>query len=168
MEIDCLTGDHQVLRTDIVMDVGTSLNPAIDIGQIEGAFVQGLGMLTLEEVRCSQSGTLWTTGPGTYKIPGFADIPVEFNVHLLQKAPNDMAIYSSKGVGEPSLFLAASVFFAIKEAITDARRESGIEGIFRLDSPATSERIRMACIDQFTQQFTAVADPSVKDFNVYP
>ena len=64
--------------------------------QIEGAFVQGLGMLTLEEVRCSQNGTLWTTGPGTYKIPGFADIPVEFNVHLLQKAPNDMAIYSSK------------------------------------------------------------------------
>lgn len=168
VEIDCLTGDHQVLRTDIVMDVGTGLNPAIDIGQIEGAFVQGLGMLTLEEVRCSQNGTLWTTGPGTYKIPGFADIPVEFNVHLLQKAPNDMAIYSSKGVGEPSLFLAASVFFAIKEAITDARRESGIEGIFRLDSPATSERIRMACIDQFTQQFTAVADPSVKDFNVYP
>ena len=64
--------------------------------QIEGAFVQGLGMFTLEEVRCSQNGTLWTTGPGTYKIPGFADIPVEFNVHLLQKAPNDMAIYSSK------------------------------------------------------------------------
>ncbi|XP_022782226.1 xanthine dehydrogenase/oxidase-like [Stylophora pistillata] len=152
VEIDCLTGDHQVLRTDIVMDVGTSLNPAIDIGQIEGAFVQGLGMLTLEEVRCSQNGALWTTGPGTYKIPGFADIPVEFNVHLLRKAPNDKAIYSSKGVGEPSLFLAASVFFAIKEAITDARRESGIEGIFRLDSPATSERIRMACVDQFTQQ----------------
>ncbi|RMX48187.1 hypothetical protein pdam_00015397 [Pocillopora damicornis] len=168
VEIDCLTGDHQVLRTDIVMDVGTSLNPAIDVGQIEGAFVQGLGMFTLEEVRCSQNGTLWTTGPGTYKIPGFADIPVEFNVHLLQKAPNDMAIYSSKGVGEPSLFLAASVFFAIKEAITDARRESGVEGIFRLDSPATSERIRMACVDQFTQQFTTVVDPSVKDFNVYP
>ena len=64
--------------------------------QIEGAFVQGLGMLTLEEVRCSQNGALWTTGPGTYKIPGFADIPVEFNVHLLRKAPNDKAIYSSK------------------------------------------------------------------------
>ncbi|XP_078350679.1 xanthine dehydrogenase/oxidase-like [Oculina patagonica] len=168
VEIDCLTGDHQVLRTDIVMDAGTSLNPALDIGQIEGAFVQGLGLYTIEEVRCSQNGTLWTTGPGAYKIPGFADIPVEFNVHLLRSAPNDKAIYSSKGVGEPSLFLAASVFFAIKDAITSARRESGIVGNFRLDSPATSERIRMACVDQFTKQFTSAADPSVKDFNVYP
>ncbi|KAJ7379856.1 hypothetical protein OS493_012608 [Desmophyllum pertusum] len=168
VEIDCLTGDHQVLRTDIVMDVGTSLNPAIDIGQIEGGFVQGLGLYTLEEMRCSQTGTLWTMGPGAYKIPGFADIPVEFNVHLLRSAPNEKAIYSSKGVGEPPLLLSVSVLFAIKDAITYARRESGIEGIFRLDSPATSERIRMACVDKFTEQFTSVADPSVKDFNVYP
>ncbi|KAJ7379815.1 hypothetical protein OS493_012562 [Desmophyllum pertusum] len=168
VEIDCLTGDHQVLRTDIVMDVGTSLNPAIDIGQIEGGFVQGLGLYTLEEMRCSQTGSLWTTGPGAYKIPGFADIPVEFNVHLLRSAPNEKTIYSSKGVGEPPVLLSVSVLFAIKDAITYARRESGIEGIFRLDSPATSERIRMACVDKFTEQFTSVADPSVKDFNVYP
>ncbi|XP_078351392.1 xanthine dehydrogenase/oxidase-like [Oculina patagonica] len=168
VEIDCLTGDHQVLRTDIVMDVGTSLNPAIDIGQIEGAFVQGMGLYTIEEVRCSQNGSLWTTGPGAYKIPGFADIPVEFNVHLLRNAPNDKAIYSSKGVGEPPLLLSSSVFFAIKDAVTSARRESGIKGIFRLDSPATSERIRMACVDQFTEQFTSAADASMKDFNVYP
>jgi len=66
------------------------------------------------------------------------------------------------------LFLAASVFYAIKDAIAFARRESGVEGIFRLDSPATSERIRMACVDRFTEQFTALADPTVKDFNVYP
>jgi len=168
VEVDCLTGDHQVLRTDIVMDVGTSLNPAIDIGQVEGGFVQGLGLFTLEEVRYSQSGSLWTMGPGAYKIPGFADIPVEFYVHLLRSAPNEKAVYSSKAVGEPPLFLASSVFYAIKDAVMAARRESGVEGIFRLDSPATSERIRMACVDQFTKQFTPLADPSVKDFNVYP
>ncbi|XP_044163721.1 xanthine dehydrogenase/oxidase-like isoform X2 [Acropora millepora] len=168
VEIDCLTGDHQVLRTDIVMDVGTSLNPAIDIGQVEGAFVQGLGMFTIEELRYSQSGAPWTTGPGAYKIPGFADIPVEFYVHLLRSAPNEKAVYSSKAVGEPPLFLASSVFYAIKDAITSARRDSGVEGIFRLDSPATSERIRMACVDKFTEQFTKQRDPSVKDFNVYP
>lgn len=168
VEIDCLTGDHQILRTDIVMDVGSSINPAIDIGQVEGAFVQGLGLFTLEEVRFSQTGCLLTTGPGTYKIPGCADIPVEFNVHLLRSAPNKHAICCSKGVGEPPLFLAASVFYAIKDAIMSARCESGIEGIFRLDSPATSERIRMACADQFTEQFTSVVDPIVKDFNVYP
>ncbi|XP_015770301.1 PREDICTED: xanthine dehydrogenase/oxidase-like [Acropora digitifera] len=168
VEIDCLTGDHQVLRTDIVMDVGTSLNPAIDIGQVEGAFVQGLGLFTIEELRYSQSGAPWTTGPGAYKIPGFADIPVEFYVHLLRSAPNEKAVYSSKAVGEPPLFLASSVFYAIKDAITSARRDAGVEGIFRLDSPATSERIRMACVDKFTEQFTKQRDPSVKDFNVYP
>lgn len=168
VEIDCLTGDHQVLRTDIVMDVGTSLNPAIDIGQVEGGFVQGLGLFTIEEVRYSQTGFPWTTGPGAYKIPGFADIPVEFYVHLLRSAPNEKAVFSSKAVGEPPLFLASSVFYAIKDAIMSARRESGVEGIFRLDSPATSERIRMACVDKFTKQFTAPVDPAVKDFNVYP
>ncbi|XP_015749136.1 PREDICTED: xanthine dehydrogenase/oxidase-like [Acropora digitifera] len=168
VEIDCLTGDHQVLRTDIVMDVGTSLNPAIDIGQVEGAFVQGLGLFTIEELRYSQSGAPWTTGPGAYKIPGFADIPVEFYVHLLRSAPNEKAVYSSKAVGEPPLFLASSVFYAIKDAITSARRDAGVEGIFRLDSPATSERIRMACVDKFTEQFTKQRDPSVKEFNVYP
>ncbi|KAK3741266.1 hypothetical protein QZH41_002951 [Actinostola sp. cb2023] len=171
------------------MDVGNSLNPAIDIGQVrltdnntiplqhehdddfvvkvEGGFVQGLGLFTLEEVRFSQKGTLWTTGPGAYKIPGFADIPVEFSVHLLRSAPNEKAVYSSKAVGEPPLFLASSIFYAIKNAISDARRDSGIEGVFRFDSPATSERIRMACIDRFTKQFPACTDPSV-DFNVAP
>ncbi|EDO33869.1 predicted protein [Nematostella vectensis] len=166
VEIDCLTGDHQVLRTDIVMDVGNSVNPAIDIGQVEGAFAQGQGMFTMEEVRFSQEGFLWTTGPGAYKIPGFSDIPVEFNVHLLRSAPNDKAVCSSKAVGEPPLFLASSVFYAIKEAIRSARRDAGVEGIFRLDSPATSERIRMACTDSFTKQFPANTDPELKDFNV--
>lgn len=96
VEIDCLTGDHQVLRTDIVMDVGSSLNPAIDIGQIEGAFMQGYGLFTLEEMVYSPTGTIFSRGPGMYKLPGFADIPAEFNVSLLTGAPNPRAVFSSK------------------------------------------------------------------------
>ncbi|XP_033104999.1 xanthine dehydrogenase/oxidase-like [Anneissia japonica] len=153
VEIDCLTGDHQVLRTDIVMDVGDSLNPAIDIGQIEGAFIQGYGLFTLEEHRWSPSGRLLTKGPGFYKIPGFSDIPVEFNVSLLAGVPNDSAVCSSKAIGEPPLFLASSVFYAIKDAIASARSDAGVDGIFRLDSPATAEVIRMACVDEFTKPF---------------
>ncbi|XP_023932386.1 xanthine dehydrogenase/oxidase-like [Lingula anatina] len=142
----------KVLRTDIVMDVGRSLNPAIDIGQIEGAFAQGYGLFTIEQLRYSSEGRLITNGPNTYKITGYGDIPVEFNVSLLKGASNPKAVYSSKGIGEPPLFLASSVFFAIKDAISSARAESGLKGRFRLDSPATAERIRMACEDQFTRQ----------------
>ncbi|XP_042188827.1 xanthine dehydrogenase/oxidase isoform X2 [Callorhinchus milii] len=151
VEIDCLTGDHKNLRTDIVMDVGTSLNPALDIGQVEGAFVQGLGLFTIEELRYSPDGVLYTRGPGTYKIPGFGDIPAELNVSLLRDSVNSKAIYSSKAVGEPPLFLAASIFCAIKDGIAAARAESGVSGPFPLDSPATPERIRNACIDTFTE-----------------
>ncbi len=84
VEIDCLTGDHQVLKTDIVMDVGQSINPTIDIGQIEGAFMQGYGMFVMEQMIHSPSGVLLTRGPGAYKIPSFNDIPTEFNVSLLK------------------------------------------------------------------------------------
>nr|XP_018916770.1 PREDICTED: xanthine dehydrogenase [Bemisia tabaci] len=150
VEIDCLTGDHQVLRTDIVMDLGESLNPAIDIGQVEGGFMQGYGLFVMEELMTSPSGFLYTRGPGAYKIPGFADIPAEFNVSLLKGAPNPRAVYSSKAVGEPPLFLASSVFFAIKEAIKAARKDAGNEEYFKLDAPATSARIRMACLDEIT------------------
>ncbi|XP_011311010.1 xanthine dehydrogenase/oxidase [Fopius arisanus] len=153
VEVDCLTGDHQVLRTDIVMDVGDSLNPAIDIGQVEGAFIQGLGLYTLEELMYSPDGTMYTRGPGAYKLPGFNDIPQEFNVALLRDSSNPRAIYSSKAVGEPPLFLSASVFFAIKNAILDARRDANVSGRFRFDSPATSARIRTACTDEFVTKF---------------
>lgn len=78
------------------MDVGESINPAIDVGQIEGAFMQGYGLFVLEEPLVSPDGVLYTRGPGTYKLPGFADIPAEFNVSLLKGAPNPRAVYSSK------------------------------------------------------------------------
>ncbi|XP_061157633.1 xanthine dehydrogenase/oxidase isoform X1 [Syngnathus typhle] len=151
VEVDCLTGAHKNLSTTIVMDVGVSLNPAIDIGQVEGAFMQGLGMFTLEELHYSPQGVLLTRGPGSYKIPAFGDIPTELTVSLLRDAPHDKAIFASKAVGEPPLFLASSVFFAIKDAISAARTESGITGPFRLDSPASAERIRNACNDRFTK-----------------
>ena len=102
VEIDVLTGDSTLLRADIVMDVGASLNPAIDIGQVEGAFVQGCGLFMLEEVWFGPQGTLRTFGPGNYKIPGFKDIPIEMHVSLLRNAPNARAVHSSKAVGEVS------------------------------------------------------------------
>ncbi|XP_071832343.1 xanthine dehydrogenase/oxidase-like isoform X2 [Apostichopus japonicus] len=168
VEIDCLTGSHQLLRTDIVMDVGRSLNPAVDIGQIEGAFVQGYGLFVLEDYFYSPEGHLLTSGPGTYKIPGFRDIPKEFNVYLLDRAPNPNAICSSKAVGEPPLFLSASIFLAIKDAISSARTDAGLSGTFRLDSPASSERIRMACQDQFTMKFPEPQKGSYNPFLVRP
>ncbi|KAK0141797.1 Xanthine dehydrogenase/oxidase [Merluccius polli] len=150
VEVDCLTGSHKNLHTTIVMDVGHSLNPAIDIGQVEGGFLQGLGLFTLEELRYSPQGLLYSRGPGTYKIPSFGDIPSQLVVSLLRDAPNDKAIYSSKAVGEPPLFLAASVFFALKDAVVRSRVQTGLSGPCRLDSPATPERIRLACQDRFT------------------
>ncbi|EFA78511.1 xanthine dehydrogenase [Heterostelium album PN500] len=158
VEIDTLTGDYTTLRTDIIMDVGDSLNPAIDIGQVEGAYTQGVGWCTLEEIVTFPNGNLFTRGPSTYKIPGFNDVPIVFNVSLLSNAPNPKAIHSSKGVGEPPLFLGSAVYFAIRNAIMDARndRDDGLatkDEWFNLATPATCERIRNTCIDKFTNQF---------------
>lgn len=120
VEIDCLTGDSQVLRADVLMDVGKSINPAIDIGQIEGAFIQGFGWSTMEELIWGDKehtwirpGQLFTRGPGTYKIPSFNDVPADFRVHL-SDTDNRFAVHSSKAVGEPPFFMGASVLFAIK------------------------------------------------------
>ena len=155
VEVDCLTGDHHVLRTDIVMDLGNPLNPAIDVGQIEGAFVQGLGLFCLEEMVWGDSQHLWarpgrlhTSGPGTYKIPSANDIPIDFRIILLRDCPNPKAIHSSKAVGEPPLFLGSSALFAIKDAVAEYRQQNGYSGPFQLDSPCTAERIRMCCCDE--------------------
>ncbi|XP_065173588.1 xanthine dehydrogenase-like [Atheta coriaria] len=156
VEIDSLTGDHQILRTDIVMDLGNSLNPAIDIGQIEGGFMQGYGLFVIEEMVTLPDGTFASKGPGAYKIPSFGDIPLEFNVALLKDSSNPRAVYSSKAIGEPPLFLASSVIFAIREAIKAARKENGVNEYFRLHAPATSERIRMACQDYITNKVEPV------------
>ncbi|XP_031708232.1 aldehyde oxidase 6 isoform X2 [Anarrhichthys ocellatus] len=162
VELDCLTGDYRTVRTDIVMDIGRSVNPSVDIGQIEGAFMQGLGLYTMEELKFSPSGLLYTRGPSQYKIPAVCDVPLRFNVYLLPDSHNPHAIYSSKGIGEPALFLGSSVFFAIKDAVAAARSESGLVGPFSLDSPATPERACLACASPFTQKIPASKPGSFK------
>ncbi|XP_060922759.1 aldehyde oxidase 1-like [Limanda limanda] len=162
VELDCLTGDFRTLRTDIVVDIGRSVNPSVDIGQIEGAFMQGLGLYTLEELKFSPSGLLYTRGPSQYKIPAVCDVPLRFNVYLLSDSHNPNAIYSSKGIGEPVLSLGSSVFFAIKDAVAAARSESGLTGPFPLDSPATAERACLACASPFTQKIEADKPGSFK------
>ncbi|XP_069839452.1 aldehyde oxidase 1-like [Dendropsophus ebraccatus] len=151
VEVDCLTGDFKIIKVDIIMDTGCSINPAVDVGQIEGAFVQGIGLYTTEELKYSPEGELITKGPGVYKIPSVYDIPREFNVSLLPSSQNPYAIYSSKGIGEPAVFLGSAVYFAIKDAVSSARTERGLSNIFTLKSPATTEKIRMACGDKFTE-----------------
>jgi xanthine dehydrogenase large subunit len=141
--IDTLTGENKLLRTDICQDVGKSINPAIDIGQIEGAFIQGMGWLTTEELVWDKQGRLLTTGPASYKIPAIGDTPAEFNVELLPDSPNiEATIFHSKAVGEPPLMLGISVWSAINDAVASLRdhRLSPI-----LDAPATPERILKAC-----------------------
>ncbi|KAL6195944.1 hypothetical protein ACLB2K_031561 [Fragaria x ananassa] len=159
VEIDTLTGNFHTRVANIFLDLGYSLNPAVDI---EGAFIQGLGWVALEELKWGDPahkwiapGSLYTCGPGSYKIPSINDVPFKFNVSLLKGHPNVKAIHSSKAVGEPPFFLASAVFFAIKDAIIAARADVGCNEWFPLDNPATPERIRMACLDEFTSAFAS-------------
>ena len=138
--IDLLTGENRILRTDILHDVGRSLNPAIDIGQIEGGFVQGAGWLTTEELVWDEAGRLRTHAPSTYKIPACADRPGIFNVSLFEDGENiEDTIHKSKAVGEPPLMLAISVLMAQSHAL-----ESVGGGYPMLDAPATPERLCLA------------------------
>jgi xanthine dehydrogenase large subunit len=140
--VDTLTGESRVLRADLVQDCGNSLNPAIDLGQIEGAFVQGMGWLMTEELWWDGEGRLRTTGPSTYKIPGSRDVPPIFNAHILENAPARAAtIFRSKGVGEPPLLLATAIWTALKDAISSA---AGANVKVVLNAPATPERVLMA------------------------
>ncbi|XP_077741797.1 aldehyde oxidase 4-like isoform X3 [Canis aureus] len=158
VEVDCLTGAHKLLRTDIYMDAAFSINPALDIGQIEGAFIQGMGFYTIEELKYSPEGVLYSRSPDDYKIPTVTEIPEEIRVTLVHSR-NPIAIYSSKGLGESGMFLGSSVLFAIYDAVTAARKERGLTKTFSLNSPATPEWIRMTCVDQFTDMIPR-DDPS--------
>ncbi|XP_078341833.1 xanthine dehydrogenase/oxidase-like isoform X2 [Crassostrea virginica] len=160
VEIDCLTGEHQILRTDIVFDVGKSLNPAIDVGQIEGGFVQGVGLMTNEKVMINKdTGELSSYGPGNYKVPGIRNIPKEFNVTLLKDAQGEnRPLYSSKGIGEPPLLLGASVHFALREAVNAARSDQGLSDNYKLACPATPEVIRMGCAGPIVKKVDAIQE----------
>jgi xanthine dehydrogenase large subunit len=139
--IDTLTGESRVLRADLLHDVGQSINPALDIGQIEGGFVQGMGWLTSEELHWRADGKLMTHAPSTYKIPTAADVPAVFNVALYANANREDSIHRSKAVGEPPFMLALAVFFALRDAVAAALPASVP---VQLDAPATPEAIARA------------------------
>lgn len=153
--VDTLTGEYKMLRTDILHDVGASLNPAIDIGQVEGGFIQGMGWLTTEELVWNSKGKLMTSGPASYKIPAVADMPIDLRVTLVEnrKNPED-TVFHSKAVGEPPFMLGIAAWCAIKDAVASL-------GDYRLqpdiDAPATPERVLWGC----EQMRRAVAGASV-------
>ena len=150
--IDTLTGESKVLRTDILHDAGQSLNPAIDLGQVEGGFIQGMGWLTMEELHWDASGRLRTHAPSTYKIPAVSDVPEVFNVRLWDRAINtEDAIFRSKAVGEPPFMLALSVWHAIKDAVAAA---ADYRVTPMLNAPATAEEI-LRSVDDACQRARA-------------
>ncbi|MGB0438550.1 MAG: molybdopterin cofactor-binding domain-containing protein, partial [Paracoccaceae bacterium] len=147
--LDVLTGEHRILRTDILHDAGASLNPALDIGQVEGGFVQGAGWLTMEELVWDTKGRLRTHAPSTYKIPATGDTPPVFNVDLWEQPNKADTIYRSKAVGEPPFMLGMSVWSALNRAVLacgeglcapDAQPDAQPERPM-LDAPATPERV---------------------------
>ena len=143
--IDTLTGENRLVRVDILHDVGKSLNPAIDTGQIEGGFVQGVGWLTMEELWWNDKGKLMTHAPSTYKIPVASDVPPQFNVRIYESGINaEDSILRSKAVGEPPLMLAISTLHAIRDAIASTADYALSP---KLDAPATAEAI-LASIDE--------------------
>ncbi|MFN0185850.1 MAG: xanthine dehydrogenase molybdopterin binding subunit [Aquabacterium sp.] len=142
VEIDTRTGEWWLKRVDILHDVGRSINPAIDRGQIEGGFIQGMGWLTMEECVWDGKGRLLTHGPSTYKIPVASDVPEAFNVSLADVQNIKPTPFRSKAVGEPPLMLALSTFFALRDAVSAS---AGHAAPVSLDAPATPERILLAC-----------------------
>lgn len=146
--VDTLTGEYKILRTDILHDVGASLNPAIDIGQIEGGFIQGVGWLTTEELVWNEKGRLMTSGPASYKIPAIADMPIDFRTNIVQNRSNpEDTVFNSKAVGEPPFMLGMSVWSALKDAVHAVALENAQEGervTVHLDTPATPERVLWA------------------------
>jgi xanthine dehydrogenase large subunit len=141
--IDTLTGEHRLCAVDILHDVGASLNPAIDRGQIDGGFIQGWGWLTMEELVWNAEGALTTHAPSTYKIPTSRDLPVHFNVDFFGAPNREDTIHRSKAVGEPPLMLALSGFHALRDAIASAVDGAGT---VELSAPATPERV-LAAVD---------------------
>jgi xanthine dehydrogenase large subunit len=139
--IDTLTGESRVLKVDILHDVGTSLNPAIDIGQIEGGFVQGMGWLTTEQLVWNDKGYLATHAPSTYKIPATGDIPEHFKVDLWHEPNREDNVGGSKAVGEPPFMLGVSVW----EALRDAVGADGSKGTpVAMNAPGTAEEVLRA------------------------
>jgi xanthine dehydrogenase large subunit len=153
VEVDAFTGQYRLLRADLLEDVGVSLSPLVDRGQIEGGFIQGVGWLTLEELVWDAEGRLATNGASTYKLPSWSEMPPEFHVEFLTRAAEPGVVFASKAVGEPPLMLALSV----REAIRDAVASFG-PGIVEIDSPCTPERVFFAI--QRTRNAAGMAAPA--------
>jgi xanthine dehydrogenase large subunit len=141
-EIDTLTGEYRLLRADVLHDAGRSINPAIDIGQIEGGFVQGIGWLTMEELCWDASGRLRTHAPSTYKIPTARDVPPDMRIRLFAGENREDTIHRSKAVGEPPLMLGISAWLALRDAVAAVADHRVVP---KLDAPATPERVLTAC-----------------------
>jgi xanthine dehydrogenase large subunit len=139
VEVDEYTGELKVLRTDILMDLGRPINPGIDIGQVSGAFIQGMGWVTTENLFYHQSGKLLSHSPTTYKIPNIQDTPRVFNIELLENHTNTRNVMRSKAVGEPPLLLGSSVWTAVKNALSYRSKDV----LPHITSPATNEVILM-------------------------
>jgi xanthine dehydrogenase large subunit len=137
--VDTLTGEWKLVRTDVLHDAGQSINPAIDIGQVEGGFIQGMGWLTTEELWWNREGRLMTHAPSTYKIPAVSDTPAAFHVRLYRNENAEPTVFRSKAVGEPPLLLPFSVFLAIRDAVAAAAPE--VSSAPPLRAPATPEAI---------------------------
>ena len=152
--IDTLTGENRILRVDILHDVGRSLNPAVDLGQIEGGFVQGAGWLTTEELVWDEAGRLMTHAPSTYKIPACSDRPQDLRIAIWERGENvEDTIYRSKAVGEPPLMLGISVLMALSDAVAAV---GGHKVYPALDAPATPERI-LAAVERVRSESGASA-----------
>jgi xanthine dehydrogenase large subunit len=160
VEVDGFTGAYRTRRVDVVHDVGDSLSPLVDLGQIEGGFVQGVGWLTLEDLRWDTSdgdgrGRLTTQAASTYKLPSFSEMPEDFRVAMLEQAHEEGAVYGSKAVGEPPLMLA----FSVREALRQACAAFGPPGTsVELSSPATPEAVYWAL--ETARRTTATREPA--------
>nr|XP_058949586.1 xanthine dehydrogenase/oxidase-like isoform X1 [Pocillopora verrucosa] len=153
VEVDVLTGEREIIRADILEDCGQSMNPEIDVGQVEGAFVMGLGLwLTEKFIYDTKTGQNLTNGTWEYKPPCSKDIPIEFNVTLLKNAPNPLGILRSKAVGEPPLCMSCACLFAVKHAVEEARAEIG-QGAdyFVMNAPSMVEDTQLACLVEPSQ-----------------
>ncbi|KAM7449881.1 hypothetical protein ABFA07_002256 [Porites harrisoni] len=157
VEIDVLTGEREILRTDILNDCGQSMNPELDIGQVEGAYMMGLGLwLTEKIIYDPQTGKNLTNGTWEYKPPGCKDIPIDFRVSLLKNTPNPnpLGVLRSKAVGEPPLCMSCASLFAVKHAVEQARNEIGKGSeYFAMNAPSTIEDTQLACLVE-SSQFT--------------
>ncbi|CAB3359533.1 Hypothetical predicted protein [Cloeon dipterum] len=155
VEVDILTGERQVLRVDLIEDVGQSLSPWVDVGQIEGAFVMGMGYWLSEELKYDpDSGRLLNTRTWNYKVPGAKDIPADFRINFRKNAANPNGLYNSKATGEPALNMTIVCYFALRDALDSARKDAGsTEDYYEIKLPATVETIAVSSLTD-PSQFT--------------